>query len=70
MTSMENYVSHNATQGYPFTWGGVIQGTASFWKRGVEVDKKEALTEPWVTNLRGRGPRCDEFKIGMLVRGD
>ena len=41
-----------------------------FWKRGVEVDKKEALIEPWVTNLRGQGPKCDGFNIGMLVRGD
>ena len=41
-----------------------------FWKRGVKVDKKEALVEPWVADLRGRGPRCDGFKIGMLVRGD
>ena len=41
-----------------------------FWKRGVEVNKKEALTEPWVAYLRDRRPRCVGFNIGMVVRGD
>ena len=54
----------------PLHGEGLSKVPLPFWKRGVEVDKKEALTEPWVADLRGRGPRCDGFNIGMLVRGD
>ena len=54
----------------PLHGEGLSKVPLPFWERGVEVNEKEALIEPWVADLRGWGPRCDGFNIGMLVRGD